>query len=88
MRKRINPDRPLTKAERVQRSRQGKRRLEVSFDPTSAEQIGTFAEGWKCSVQDVLKYAWMATLPAMKKAHSREEFFDLVRDALASRGME
>ena len=43
---------------------------------------------WECSRQEVLLMALRACLPAMKRANSAQEVFNLVRDALEAVGIE
>jgi len=88
-RPRVHEDRPLTSTERVQRSRahRGERRLEVLLDLTSFAQVEGFAEKWGCPRQEVLKIAFRACLPAMRKARSPQDLFNLVRDALERNGV-
>jgi hypothetical protein len=83
-RPRIRKDRPLSTTERVQRFRanRGAHRLEVLLDLTTFDQVDRFAERWGCSRQEVLKAAFCAVLPAMRRASSADEMFDQVRDAL------
>jgi hypothetical protein len=87
-RPRLRADRPLSATERVQRfrSQRGEHRLEVLLDLTSFEQVSGFAERWGCSRQEVLKLAFRAVLPAMRRAGSSEELFDGVREALEKAG--
>jgi hypothetical protein len=88
-RRRVHEDSPLTATERVKRFRRlGPRRLEVLLDLTSFDQVSRFAQQWGCSRQEVLKIAWQACLPAMKKVGTAQELFSRVRDALAAAGIE
>ena len=81
-------ERPLTPAERLQRFRHlGARRLEIQVDSSTFDQISASANQWQCSRQEVLRIAWQACLPAMRRANSAEEMFDQVRDALEKIGV-
>jgi hypothetical protein len=88
-RPRLHEDRPLTATERVQRFRSqiGHRRLDLRVDLVEHDQVERFAQHWDCSRQEVFKIAFRACLPAMKRAASPREAFDLVRDALEAAGV-
>jgi hypothetical protein len=90
-RHRVRPESPLTSTERAQRFRerqQGQRRLQVLLDLTTADQVSRFAQQWDCSKQEVIKFAVLACLPAMKIASAGQDLFNRVRDALEAAGIE
>jgi len=89
-RPRLHEDRPLSATERVRRFRSqgGHRRLDLRLDVVEHDQVEQLARQWDCPRQEVFKTALRACLPAMKRADSPQEVFNLVRDALEAAGIE
>jgi hypothetical protein len=78
----------MSATERVKRFRSSRHRLDLGLDLVDHDQVERFAQEWKCSRQEVLLIAFRACLPAMKRASSAQEVFNLVRDALEATGIE
>jgi len=87
-RPRLHEDHPMSVTERVQRFRSSRHRLDLGLDVVEHDQVERFAREWKCTRQEVLLIAFRACLPAMKRASSAQEVFNLVRDALEAAGIE
>jgi hypothetical protein len=76
----------MTARERVQIYRDRHRRQEVLLDLVEGDQVARFAKRWECPRQEVLKMAFRACLPTMRKASSAQDLFNRVRDALEAAG--
>lgn len=79
-------ERPMTPAERVQRHRERKRRLEVYLERPAHDQLARYAAAWGCSRQELLRKAFLAVLPVMGRAQSAKDLYDRVRYALEAAG--